>query len=242
MQNEVWLVQWLYNRSRNVFNIDSIRAGSSHIYCMFCRVASPKATKRMILFWKSISIRTCDVHGNYLENGEPLFCGSRLAFRDFIQPVTKADRRGRLKKKFEETALLGQKWLKDEDKTVQEVLKDRGLGTVGLCWTIFDIIWLQQSCCSFAVRRNDTEAFRWDWSTHWPSTTEYTTVCNTTQKRKTYKNIIPLPPGPIAYWPSVERTKHRSWNLSREGCCTRYVQPQPTDILFHNFLKRNNWR
>eukprot|EP00438_Fugacium_kawagutii_P007900 Skav203682 [mRNA] locus=scaffold259:105761:113163:+ [translate_table: standard] len=33
---------------------------------------------------------------------------------------------GRLKKKFEETALLGQKWLKDEDKTVQEVLKDRG--------------------------------------------------------------------------------------------------------------------
>ncbi len=32
---------------------------------------------------------------------------------------------GRLKKKFEETALLGQKWLKDEEKTVQEVLKDR---------------------------------------------------------------------------------------------------------------------
>ena len=40
--------------------------------------------------------------------------------------MTKADwQTGRLKKKFEETALLGQKWLKDEDKTVQEVLKDR---------------------------------------------------------------------------------------------------------------------
>jgi elongation factor Ts len=32
---------------------------------------------------------------------------------------------GRLKKKFEENALMGQKWLKDEDKTVQEVLKER---------------------------------------------------------------------------------------------------------------------
>eukprot|EP00931_Biecheleriopsis_adriatica_P080951 TRINITY_DN542_c0_g1_i1.p1 TRINITY_DN542_c0_g1~~TRINITY_DN542_c0_g1_i1.p1 ORF type:complete len:576 (-),score=218.13 TRINITY_DN542_c0_g1_i1:88-1815(-) len=32
---------------------------------------------------------------------------------------------GRLKKKFEENALLGQKWLKDEDKTVQEVLKEK---------------------------------------------------------------------------------------------------------------------
>mmetsp|Transcript_119630 Transcript_119630/g.267253 ORF Transcript_119630/g.267253 Transcript_119630/m.267253 type:complete len:740 (-) Transcript_119630:73-2292(-) len=32
---------------------------------------------------------------------------------------------GRLKKKFEEVALMGQKWLKDEDKTVQEVLKER---------------------------------------------------------------------------------------------------------------------
>merc|ERR1719394_2023521 len=32
---------------------------------------------------------------------------------------------GRLKKQFEETALMNQKWLKDEDKTVQEVLKER---------------------------------------------------------------------------------------------------------------------
>lgn len=32
---------------------------------------------------------------------------------------------GRLRKKFEESALLSQKWLKDEDKTVQEVLKER---------------------------------------------------------------------------------------------------------------------
>uniref|UniRef100_A0A7S4RJZ2 Elongation factor Ts, mitochondrial n=1 Tax=Alexandrium monilatum TaxID=311494 RepID=A0A7S4RJZ2_9DINO len=32
---------------------------------------------------------------------------------------------GRLRKKFEEMALLNQKWLKDEDKTVQEVLKER---------------------------------------------------------------------------------------------------------------------
>jgi len=32
---------------------------------------------------------------------------------------------GRLKKKFEESALLGQKWLKDEDKTVQEVVKEK---------------------------------------------------------------------------------------------------------------------
>ena len=33
---------------------------------------------------------------------------------------------GRLRKKFEETALLSQKWIKDEDKTVQEVLKETG--------------------------------------------------------------------------------------------------------------------
>jgi len=32
---------------------------------------------------------------------------------------------GRLKKKFEERALLGQTWIKDESKTVQEVLKER---------------------------------------------------------------------------------------------------------------------
>merc|ERR1719254_263846 len=32
---------------------------------------------------------------------------------------------GRLKKKYEEMALLNQKWLKDEDKTVQEVLKEK---------------------------------------------------------------------------------------------------------------------
>merc|ERR1719291_535106 len=32
---------------------------------------------------------------------------------------------GRLRKKFEENSLMGQKWLKDEDKTVQEVLKER---------------------------------------------------------------------------------------------------------------------
>lgn len=32
---------------------------------------------------------------------------------------------GRLKKKFEEVALLGQKWLKDEEKTVQDVLKEK---------------------------------------------------------------------------------------------------------------------
>jgi len=32
---------------------------------------------------------------------------------------------GRLKKQFEEMALMNQKWLKDEDKTVQEVLKER---------------------------------------------------------------------------------------------------------------------
>merc|ERR1719394_2429577 len=32
---------------------------------------------------------------------------------------------GRLKKQFEEMALMNQKWLKDEDKTVQEVLKAR---------------------------------------------------------------------------------------------------------------------
>merc|ERR1719433_1350721 len=32
---------------------------------------------------------------------------------------------GRLKKKFEERALLNQKWLKDEEKTVQEVLKEK---------------------------------------------------------------------------------------------------------------------
>eukprot|EP00418_Pyrodinium_bahamense_P098984 CAMPEP_0179044978 /NCGR_PEP_ID=MMETSP0796-20121207/17944_1 /TAXON_ID=73915 /ORGANISM="Pyrodinium bahamense, Strain pbaha01" /LENGTH=965 /DNA_ID=CAMNT_0020741377 /DNA_START=72 /DNA_END=2969 /DNA_ORIENTATION=- len=32
---------------------------------------------------------------------------------------------GRLRKKFEEMALMGQKWLKDEDKTVEEVLKER---------------------------------------------------------------------------------------------------------------------
>jgi len=32
---------------------------------------------------------------------------------------------GRLKKQFEERALLGQKWIKDESKTVQEVLKER---------------------------------------------------------------------------------------------------------------------
>jgi len=31
---------------------------------------------------------------------------------------------GRLKKKYEEVALLGQKWLKDEEKTVQQVLKE----------------------------------------------------------------------------------------------------------------------
>jgi len=31
---------------------------------------------------------------------------------------------GRLKKKFEDVALLGQKWLKDEEKTVQQVLKE----------------------------------------------------------------------------------------------------------------------
>ena len=40
-------------------------------------------------------------------------------------PVKPPAHVGRLKKKFEETALLGQKWLKDEEKTVQEVLKDR---------------------------------------------------------------------------------------------------------------------
>jgi len=32
---------------------------------------------------------------------------------------------GRLKKRYEEMALLNQKWLKDEDKTVQDVLKER---------------------------------------------------------------------------------------------------------------------
>eukprot|EP00929_Paragymnodinium_shiwhaense_P115475 TRINITY_DN843_c0_g1_i3.p1 TRINITY_DN843_c0_g1~~TRINITY_DN843_c0_g1_i3.p1 ORF type:complete len:608 (+),score=268.82 TRINITY_DN843_c0_g1_i3:73-1824(+) len=32
---------------------------------------------------------------------------------------------GRLRKKYEEMALLAQKWLKDEDKTVEEVLKER---------------------------------------------------------------------------------------------------------------------
>merc|ERR1712232_853523 len=32
---------------------------------------------------------------------------------------------GRLRKKYEEMALLSQKWLKDESKTVQEVLKER---------------------------------------------------------------------------------------------------------------------
>merc|ERR1719321_1594933 len=32
---------------------------------------------------------------------------------------------GRLRKKYEEMALLSQKWLKDEDKTVPEVLKER---------------------------------------------------------------------------------------------------------------------
>eukprot|EP00929_Paragymnodinium_shiwhaense_P115477 TRINITY_DN843_c0_g1_i5.p1 TRINITY_DN843_c0_g1~~TRINITY_DN843_c0_g1_i5.p1 ORF type:complete len:604 (+),score=252.10 TRINITY_DN843_c0_g1_i5:78-1814(+) len=32
---------------------------------------------------------------------------------------------GRLRKKYEEMALLSQKWLKDEDKTVEEVLKER---------------------------------------------------------------------------------------------------------------------
>jgi len=32
---------------------------------------------------------------------------------------------GRLKKQFEEVALLNQKWLKDEDKTVAEILKDK---------------------------------------------------------------------------------------------------------------------
>jgi len=32
---------------------------------------------------------------------------------------------GRLKKKFEESALLSQKWLKDEDKTVQEVVTEK---------------------------------------------------------------------------------------------------------------------
>merc|ERR1719343_890212 len=32
---------------------------------------------------------------------------------------------GRLKKKYEEMSLLPQKWLKDEDKTVEEVLKER---------------------------------------------------------------------------------------------------------------------
>ena len=31
-----------------------------------------------------------------------------------------------MRKKFEETALLSQKWIKDEDKTVQEVLKETG--------------------------------------------------------------------------------------------------------------------
>jgi hypothetical protein len=54
-------------------------------------------------------------NGKYLENGEPLFCGSWRPFRDFIRAMTKADWTGRLKKKFEEPALLGQKWLKDED-------------------------------------------------------------------------------------------------------------------------------
>ena len=73
-------------------------------------------------------------NGKYLENGEPLFCGSWRPFRDFNSTNDQeADWTGRLKKKFEETALLGQKWLKDEDKTVQEVLKDRGLDTVGPC-------------------------------------------------------------------------------------------------------------
>lgn len=119
-------------------------------------------------------------NGKYLENGEPLFCGSWRPFRDFIRPMTKADWTGRLKKKFEETALLGQKWLKDEDKTVQEVLKDRGLDTVGPCWTIFDIIWCQQGCCNFAVWRNDMEAFHWDWLTHWPSTIKF-------NNKKTYE-------------------------------------------------------
>merc|ERR1712113_162103 len=32
---------------------------------------------------------------------------------------------GRLKKKYEEMALLNQKWLKDEEKTVQDVLKEK---------------------------------------------------------------------------------------------------------------------
>merc|ERR1712187_68478 len=32
---------------------------------------------------------------------------------------------GRLRKKYDEMALMGQSWLKDEDKTVQDVLKEK---------------------------------------------------------------------------------------------------------------------